>query len=41
VKTKIGVVSELQKFRINELKKKGFNAIVVNDLADLTFLKYI
>ena len=31
VKTKTGRLSELQKFRIEELKNKGFKAIVLND----------
>jgi len=29
VKDTNGIVSEIQKFRINELKKEGFNAIAV------------
>ena len=36
VKTKTGRLSELQKFRIEELKNKGFKAIVLNDSKELS-----
>jgi Holliday junction resolvase len=35
VKTETGRTSELQKYRIEELKSKGFKAVVLNNTIDL------
>jgi Holliday junction resolvase len=35
VKTPVGVVSELQKYRIEQIEKQGFLVFVVRDIKDL------